>query len=225
MAMTIDHLRVDHWIRVIRGFRDAAGTEHPEGEEAILREMRWRVGEPLAYLVLEQSGGERVEIPFTILGKEGPANGRMREYFELGEAVAVERPPAPIPELEAPVPQLLPRPEVLLEPALEQMFDRVVALAARGEFEAAEDTYIEMRQWPEVFALRMTQLGEWFEHAAMRFAVPGREEAFEYLARTALSSWYAWAGQATSGGEGTDRMREIRRVEKNFEQAKSKMRG
>ncbi|HRE05635.1 MAG TPA: hypothetical protein PKX00_08500 [Opitutaceae bacterium] len=96
MGCTIDHLRADHHVTVLRDFRDARGNEHRAGEQGMLRlmELDW----PRQEFFLEwEREGVRERMCFSLSAKEGPRNGAMRDFFALGEAERVVRRPKPPP--------------------------------------------------------------------------------------------------------------------------------
>ena len=86
MGMTIDHLRVDHRITVLREFTDAAGIVMRAGEGGILRRLECDVVRMEIHLVIEQSAGE-VRLTFPLRATTGPRSGHMREFFEMGDDV------------------------------------------------------------------------------------------------------------------------------------------
>lgn len=84
MGATIDHLRADLHVTVIRDFVDARGAAHAAGEQAVLRrlDLNWSTFD----LEIEwERNGVRETLHFRHGAKDGPRNGRMREYFEVGE--------------------------------------------------------------------------------------------------------------------------------------------
>lgn len=104
MACTIDHLRVDHHVLVLRDFTDLAGRKIRAGETGILRGLGLDFGPMEIWIDLERHGA-RDKLRFPLRATEGPRNGHMKEYFAMGHAI--EQPPAPArptanPELEKP---------------------------------------------------------------------------------------------------------------------------
>ena len=83
MAKTIDHLRPDHAVRVVRDFTDARGRSHCAGVTGILRQMGLDWAQHEIWIDWEPHGlPERLY--FSLSASTGPGNGRMREYFEIG---------------------------------------------------------------------------------------------------------------------------------------------
>lgn len=94
MACTIDHLRADHAVRVLRNFTDARGRSHRAGETAVVRQMGFDSQAFEIWIDWEQQGVV-ARLYFSLRTATGPGNGRMREYFELGEDAPVSAPPLP----------------------------------------------------------------------------------------------------------------------------------
>lgn len=92
MACTIDHLRPDHGVRVLRDFTDARGRQHRAGESGIVRQMNLDLAQREIWIEWEQNGA-RARLHFALSAKTGPGNGRMREYFEVGDCDASAAPP------------------------------------------------------------------------------------------------------------------------------------
>ena len=83
MACTIDHLRPNHGVRVLRDFTDARGQSHGAGATGLVRQMGFDGIQGELWIDWERNGVlERLY--FALGSPTGPGNGRMREYFELG---------------------------------------------------------------------------------------------------------------------------------------------
>ena len=99
MACTIDHLRVDHRVAVLRDFTDLAGVTIRAGESGVLRGLGLDYARMEIWIELERDGA-RDRLRFALRATEGPRNGRMKEFFEMGESVetapAHEPPPSPV---------------------------------------------------------------------------------------------------------------------------------
>lgn len=93
MATTIDHLRVDHRLTVLRDFVDAKGTMMRTGDTGVLTKIDWDQIRMEIVLEIQRDSG-KVKLVFELAAKTGPRNGRMRDYFEIGEDVT---PPRAIP--------------------------------------------------------------------------------------------------------------------------------
>lgn len=86
--MTIDHLRVDYRVTVLREFTDATGTTMNANETGVIRNMtldqvRWEI-----HIEIERDA-ELVRLMFPLRAESGPRNGHMREFFEMGEYAPV----------------------------------------------------------------------------------------------------------------------------------------
>lgn len=91
--MTIDHLRVDHRITVLRKFTDAAGTTMNANETGVIRVMSFDQLRQEIHIEIARDaiGGDvgRVRLMFLLKAQSGPRNGHIREFFELAEFVAL----------------------------------------------------------------------------------------------------------------------------------------
>lgn len=92
MACTIDHLRVDHHVTVLRDFTDLAGVTIRAGEAGMLRGLGLDYGATEIWIELERQE-RRDKLRFALRATDGPRNGHMKEYFEMGEAVATPSAP------------------------------------------------------------------------------------------------------------------------------------
>ena len=90
MATTIDHLRVDHRITVVRDFVDAAGTKMRAGDSGVLTKIALDQIRMEIVLEITRSSGT-VKLVFPLAAKTGPRNGHMREYFEVGDDITPPR--------------------------------------------------------------------------------------------------------------------------------------
>ena len=213
MACTIDHLAADHHATVLRDFQDAQGVPHRAGETGFIRriEMQW----PEGWVVIEwERDGRPERMAFSTTAREGPGIGRMREYFECGP-YAPEPVPGRhwVPELQAlvvemPDPPPDPGPFVHVAPrtsgAAWEALDRVVALAAHHRFDEATDQLSAIGD-----ALHETEVATALGRHAQSLVFRADPRAYEWLRDQAIRHWYQWGAQATSGGDGTARMREI----------------
>ncbi len=86
MAATIDHLRSDHHVRVLKDFTDARGVTHGEGAVGIIRAMGLDTARMELWIDWEQEGADE-RLYFPLRATTGPGNGRMREYFAMGDEV------------------------------------------------------------------------------------------------------------------------------------------
>lgn len=93
MACAIDHLRVDHRVTVLCDFTDLAGLTVRAGEAGVVRGLGLDFGRMEIWIELERNGA-RDTLRFALRATEGPRNGGMREYFEMGEST--ESRPIPV---------------------------------------------------------------------------------------------------------------------------------
>lgn len=112
MSCTIDHLRVDHCVTVLRDFTDLAGVAVRAGERGILRGLGADYALMEIWIELERNGA-RDKLRFALRALDGPRNGRMKEFFEMGESIET-RLPAP-PSFAPPLPKGPKRPPMALE--------------------------------------------------------------------------------------------------------------
>jgi hypothetical protein len=115
MAATIDHLESHHRITVLKDFTDARGLGVKAGTTAVIRFIDLDFQNNEIFIDWERDG-EAERLVFSLAAKEGPRNGGMKEYFELGEFVAPPRPkkePKPETPLTHP-PRTIRRPEQTL---------------------------------------------------------------------------------------------------------------
>ena len=218
MACVIDHLIRDHRVMVLQNFRDARGVAHCAGEIAVLRSME--IDWPRQEIRIEWERERHEEtLYFSLAAKDGPGNGRMRQYFAVGE-----RMPLPEDTLEgrkqlAPpvqIPDLVPKPVTDPE-RYHEAVERVWALAARGRFEEAEAQLRLITYAPDPYGGRLQSLAAEVVGIAVAHASDRDPTVFEWLRQRALHLWYAWGSCATSGGEGAARAVEIRAAEQRLE--------
>ncbi len=79
MSMTIDNLRVDHRVTVLRDFTDSAGVTLHAGESGIVRGLSWDQLRMEIHIEIERASG-KVSLVFALAAKTAPLNGHMREY-------------------------------------------------------------------------------------------------------------------------------------------------
>ena len=88
MSTTIDNLRIDHHVTVLREFTDAKGVAMRAGDSGILRELEFDQLRLEIHLGVQQEGG-LVTLLFPLKVQDGPRLGHMKEFFELGDHVPV----------------------------------------------------------------------------------------------------------------------------------------
>jgi hypothetical protein len=105
MAATIDHLRADHHVEVLKDFTDARGVSHRVGETGVIRSMGLDTTTMELWIDWERMGAVE-RLWFGLRAQTGPGNGRMREYFALGsEVVEVAVSPPPLAAASPPAPK------------------------------------------------------------------------------------------------------------------------
>lgn len=110
MACTIDHLRADHRVTVLRDFTDLTGHTIHAGETGVLRELGLDYARMEIWIELERNG-VRDRLRFALRATDGPRNGRMKDYFEMGAPVEIPSAPVdptPMPPAEEPKREQLP---------------------------------------------------------------------------------------------------------------------
>ena len=90
MSATIDHLRIDHRVTVLRDFTDSAGITMRTGETGILRAQSFDQIRREIHIEIERASG-KVTLTFSVKASTGPRIGHMKEFFELGEDVTTPR--------------------------------------------------------------------------------------------------------------------------------------
>jgi hypothetical protein len=213
MGATIDHLSADHCVEVLQDFKDARGAKHNAGERAIIRRMDldWPKQE---FLIEWERDGVKETLCFSLGAQTGPRNGRMREYFAIGEYAPIprEKPmkrrrgePVEVPELvEEPVTDTTRYAEAL---------NRVWALAAKGRFDEADEQCCMITASPDPYGGRLEQLAGDMVAIAIAHAAESDSTVYDWAREKAVHLWYAWGSGATSGGEGAVRAESIRAAE------------
>ena len=197
MSMTIDHLRVDHRITVLRDFADANGITMRAGESGILRDLGWDQIQMEIRIGIERASG-KVDLIFPLRATTGPRNGHMREYFEIGEDVT---PPRVIPAFHDPSQRkmIVPPPEEKPAP----MNTAAWALAAQStdgpdRLETVEE---EMRRAIDHIGVAAS-IAEMYAQRMRAFQRAGNEARAIAAFRLAVDWMGNYASSATSGGEG-----------------------
>jgi hypothetical protein len=207
MSCTIDHLCVDHHVRIIRDFTDARGQRHRANETGIIRRMALEWPEQIIAIEWERDGS-RETMRFSSLAREGPRNGAMREYFELGDRVFIPRPsPAEVRRIR----QRDARPQGL--PALDETLvtdparwaeavNRIEALALRQRYDDAEKQIQAVTKDVGPTGWRLKQLADDVGELADAHAGGDDRTLYLWLRDRAINLLHAWGSCATSGGEG-----------------------
>lgn len=179
-------------MRVIREFRDHHGVECHTGQAGIIR--RLGVNWPLGEISLDWESEDRTaSLVFSLASKQGPGNGRMRDYFEvLGDA-------APLPVEPETVPHAVAAPgEEPVDAGTPAWWRGAQELESAGKIQEAEARILEganslggVFSVAEMHARRMRRFLQTGDAAAARKAFADAER------------WiFHYASLATSGGEG-----------------------
>lgn len=197
MSMTIDHLRVDHRVTVLRDFTDAFGITLRAGESGVLCGLSWDQLREEIHIIIERSSG-KVDLVFPETAKTGPRNGHMREYFEVGEDVSI---PRVIPAFhDRSLRQMIvPPPENKPAPMNTSAWKRA-AQSTEGpdRLEAIEE---EMRRSIDHIGVAAS-IAEMYAQRMRAFQRAGNEPRAIAAFKLAVQWMATYAGWATSGGEG-----------------------
>lgn len=221
MGCTIDHLRADHAVRVLRPFQDHRGILHSPGETGVV--LRLDLDWPRQEIVIEWlREGVAETMRFPLVNPDGPANGHMREFFELGNPVLPERPgrrfvphhgcvPTAPPELPPVADTVVPG-DARFEDAIRQVW----ALAGRHRFDEADAQLHALLEAPDARADILRRAAESVCELAAAHAFDPDPAVHQWLRRRGLDLWYAWGSGASAGGEGLVRAPFIRAAEERF---------
>jgi len=220
MSATIDHLQLDHRVRVLQDFRDARGRRCQTGETAVIRGMELDWPRQEVFIEWEREGAiER--LAFSLAAKSGPRSGAMRDYFSVEERVPLfkdtlaGRAQQRLTELKNSVPVLVEQP--VNDPSrYPEAVARIWALAARRRFDdGQQQVQLVLSAGPDEPDRLERLAGDMVELAEMYVLSPDID-VYDWLRGCAIDLWYAWGSQATSGGEGTIRGQRIRAAERRI---------
>lgn len=197
MATTIDHLRVDHRITVLQEFVDAKGVLMRSGDTGVLRVIDWDQRRMEIHLQIECTG-QTIRLVFALAAKTGPRNGRMRDYFEMGEDVT---PPRIIPAFHDPAARrmIVPPSERTPKPMNTDAWARA-ARSTEGP-DRLEDIENEMRRSIDHIGVAAS-IAEMYAQRMRAFQRAGNEQRAIAAFKLAVDWMGTYAGSATSGGEG-----------------------
>ncbi len=137
MAATIDHLRADHHVEVLKDFTDARGVSRRVGEKGVIRSMGLDTSTMELWIEWEHAGSVE-RLWFALREQTGPGNGRMREYFALGpEAIEVVAPPTSVAAASPPAPSRAASTSRAHPPAGTNLGEVTVACACEPAFHRA----------------------------------------------------------------------------------------
>jgi hypothetical protein len=197
MATTIDHLRVDHRITVLREFVDAKGKMMRAGETGVLTKIDWDQIRMEIILEIKRDSGN-VKLVFELAAKTGPRNGRMRDYFEIGEDVT---PPRIIPAFhdQSKRQMIVPPSEKKPAPMNTTAWTRAAqSTDGPDRLEAIEE---EMRRSIDHIGVAAS-IAEMYAQRMRMFQRAGNEPRAIAAFKLAVDWMGTYASWATSGGEG-----------------------
>jgi hypothetical protein len=197
MATTIDHLRVDHRITVLRDFVDAKGTMMRVGDSGVLTKIEWDQIRMEIVLEIQRDSG-KVKLVFELAAKTGPRNGRMRDYFEIGEDVT---PPRIIPAFhdQSKRQMIVPHSEKKPAPVNKTAWARAAqSTDGPDRLEAVEKEMLAAFDHIGVAA----SIAEMYANRMRAFQRAGNEARAIAAFKLAVDWMDNYASYATSGGEG-----------------------
>ncbi|MFO1488962.1 MAG: hypothetical protein U1F65_10840 [Verrucomicrobiota bacterium] len=197
MSMTIDHLSVDHRITVIRDFVDMNGRTMRAGDTGVLTKMEW--DQIRMEIVLEITrDAKAARFVFSLKSKTGPGNGRMREYFEVGEDIT---PPRIIPAFHDQSKRQMIIPPPVKNPAPMNKTAWARAAQSTDGPDRLEDVEKEMRAAIDHIGVA-SSIAEIYAERMRAFQRAGNEKRAIAAFKLAVDWMYSYAASATSGGEG-----------------------
>ena len=197
MSATIDHLRVDHRVTVLRDFTDAAGITLRAGESGVICGLSFDQIRMEIHIEIEREKG-KVALRFPMKAPTGPRNGHMKEFFEMGEDVSI---PRIIPAFhdQSLREMIVPPPENIPGPRNNSAWDRA-ANSTDGP-DQLKDIEEEMRKaFPHIGAA--ASIAEIYAQRMRAFQRVGNEPRAIAAFKLAVDWMGTYAGWATSGGEG-----------------------
>ena len=213
MGATVDHLSADHRVEVLQDFTDARGAKHCKGERAIIRRMDldWQEQD---FLIEWEREGAKETLHFSLSATSGPRNGKMKEFFAIGDHAPIPRENSMKRRRGQPVdvPQLVEQP-VTDVTRYEEALNRVWALAAKKRFDEAEEQCRLITASPDPYSGRLERLAGDMVAIAITHAAEIDPAVYDWARMKAIHLWYAWGSGATSGGEGAVRAESIRAAE------------
>ncbi len=197
MATTLDHLRVDHRITVLRDFVDAKGTMMRAGDTGVLTRIDWDQIRMEILLEIKRDSGT-AKLVFALTAKTGPRNGRMRDYFAMGEDVT---PPRIIPAFHDPSKRQMIVPPPARSPAPLNTTSWARAAQSTDGPDRLEDIEQEMRAAIDHIGVAAS-VAEFYAERMRAFQRAGNEPRAIAAFKLAVDWMGTYASWATSGGEG-----------------------
>ena len=197
MSMTLDNLRVDHRITVLRDFNDANGITMCTGETGVLRGLSLDQLRMEIHLEIEGSSG-KVDLVFPLRAQAGPRNGHMRDYFEMGEDVTTPR-VIPVFHDQSNRQMIVPPPEEELVSYDSSKWARM-ATSEEGPDQLVEMEEEMRKAFPHIGVAG--SIAEMYATRMRTFQRAGNEARAIAAFKLAVEWMATYAGWATSGGEG-----------------------
>jgi hypothetical protein len=198
MATTIDHLRVDHRVTILRDVTDAAGVTMRAGERGILRTLEFDQIRLEALLGIEREDGKKVTLRFPMRVQSGPRLGHMKEFFELGEDVTL---PRPFPAFRAPSVRKMIVPPPENKPASTDTSAWARAAHSLDGPDRIEDVEKQMQAAIPYLGVAAS-IAEMYARRMRAFQRAGNEPRAVAAFKLAVDWMRSYAAGATSGGEG-----------------------
>jgi len=189
MATTVDHLREGHWVTVLKEFTDSQGTVMRAGDNGVLTHIRFDQLKLEIHLAIEREG-EAIALVFPLGAADGPRNGHMREFFELGDEV-LEAPEPQAPQDQDEAPEQPVSTNQPTQPTPRQTEDQDRLPEAEQEILDRYDHIGAAASVAEMYAERMRV-----------FRAEGNEPRAVAAFKLAVQWMGTYASWATSGGEG-----------------------
>ena len=198
MGMTIDHLRVDHRVTVLRDFTDANGLTLRAGASGVIRALSFDPSRLEVGIEMELET-EKASLLFWLKNPAGPRLGHMKDFFEVGDDVAAPR--------VLPIQRLKSEPVMLVPPPADDesstsgapgWWGKALALEAEGKDAEAEQT---IRKAVDHIGAA-SSIAEMYAQRMRRFQREGDEPRAAAAFKQAVAWMATYAGWATSGGEG-----------------------
>lgn len=197
MATTIDHLRIDHRVTILRDFTDAAGVTLQAGERGVLRGLSFDQIRLEIRMEIEREKG-KVALRFPLKAPTGPRNGHMKEYFELGDYVPT---PGREPVRRDPSARkmIVPAPESgSAQNSGPDWWRQARSMEGPDRLEAMEQQIQRDAQHIGGAA----SIAEMYAQRMRAFQRAGNEPRAVAAFKLAVQWMWTYASQATSGGEG-----------------------
>lgn len=195
--MTIDHLRVDHRVTVLRDFTDANGVTLCAGETGILRGLGWDQIKMEIHIQIERASG-KADLVFPMRTTFGPRNGHMKEFFEMGEDVSTPRVLSGFHE-RSKREVIVPPPKDVPAPRNDSAWD-AVANSTDGP-DRLEEIEKEMRAAIPYIGVAAS-IAELYAQRMRAFQCAGNQPRAIVAFKLAMEWMNTYASWATSGGEG-----------------------